>query len=229
MQVLILNWLNEFRSEYKCDISRKFDVYFNLRCKRFIPTGCHSGIEYRRAHKDDQHPTNQSTKEVGKTRYNLKRTRISVKPRSHNHFAPMDQGSNGPHLSGNPRCGFRVARVTFFAPRVMAASCAISIEEGPPPTMRISFEGRSSADRISQLCLIGKVAVSDPSNFGIKGRFSRPEINKFLHRDQEYLRKQEQHEHIVELYFLQHVSRHQDIHTFQRYKHQFETTKVSEV
>src|SRR5262245_28531164 len=126
-------------------------------------------MEYRRAHIEDHRFTNQSTSDVGNSRYNLKRTRISVMPRSHNHFAPVDQGNIGPHLSGRPRCGFRDARVTWLAPFVITASSAISIDDGPPPMIRMSSGGRSSALRISQLCLIGNFAVSDPGNLGIEG------------------------------------------------------------
>lgn len=62
-----------------------------------------------------------------------------------------------------------MARVTFFAPLVMDASSAISIDEGPPPMIKILSSGKSSAERMSQLCLMGNVAVSDPSNFGMEG------------------------------------------------------------
>ena len=138
---------------------------------------------YLRAHMYDQSPTNQSTKDAGNIRYSLNRTRISVRLRSHNHLAPKAQGRSGPHLSGRPRWGFLVANMTFFAPLVMAASSAMSMEEGPPPTMRISASGKSSDERISQLCLMGNVAVSIPSNFGMLGWFSRPIISFVLDRE----------------------------------------------
>jgi hypothetical protein len=154
-----------------------------------VPTGRHSGIEYRPAHQDDQRLTNQSTIGVGKVRYSLNRIRISVQLRSQSHFAPVANGSKGPHLSGRPRCGFRVARVTRCAPLVMVASCAMSMDEGPPPMMRISSSGRSSADLISQLCLMGNVAVSSPSNLGMKGRFSRPVESEFVMGSIKYQRK----------------------------------------
>ena len=104
VQIPLLYWFNELSSEDERYIAREFHIYLSFHFgSKEIPTGCHSGMQYRPAHQDDQQLTNQSTIAVGKIRYNLNRTRISVQLRFQSHLAPVAKGSNGPHLSGRPR------------------------------------------------------------------------------------------------------------------------------